>query len=268
MRRRGSASSWTVADPYAGRIAGDRRQGRATTRRRWPREILAIDTIFDPRACGERRIPAGDRRRARRLAVGPSRWPMSGASAIARHASAAKPRAPAGRPERWGGGHEAWSSDGAVSGHAARARSRTGRAASGFEALEIACWPKSAGPSRRYAGTSHIDVARLSASQAKEIVAALTRKRPRDLGARLLPQSAASRSCASPDRHRSPEEGHRRGRPDGRRPWSTPSAAAMRRSTVDANWQEALKVWPDIIAHAARQRRQAGLRELPDDLQL
>ena len=33
----------------------------------------------------------------------------------------------------------------------------------GFEALEIACWPKTSGPSRRYAGTSHIDVAKLSA---------------------------------------------------------------------------------------------------------
>ena len=29
----------------------------------------------------------------------------------------------------------------------------------GFEALEIACWPKSTGPTRRYAGTTHIDVA-------------------------------------------------------------------------------------------------------------
>ena len=35
----------------------------------------------------------------------------------------------------------------------------------GFEALEIACWPKSTGPSRRYAGTSHIDVAALSAAR-------------------------------------------------------------------------------------------------------
>ena len=35
----------------------------------------------------------------------------------------------------------------------------------GFEALEIACWPKSAGPTRRYAGTSHIDVAKISASE-------------------------------------------------------------------------------------------------------
>ena len=36
-------------------------------------------------------------------------------------------------------------------------------AANGFESIEIACWPRSAGPSRRYAGTSHIDVANLSA---------------------------------------------------------------------------------------------------------
>ena len=47
---------------------------------------------------------------------------------------------------------------------------------SGFEALEIACWPKSAGPSRRYAGTSHIDVSNISAAQAKEIVAGLAEK--------------------------------------------------------------------------------------------
>ena len=37
---------------------------------------------------------------------------------------------------------------------------------------------------------------------------------------------------------------------------------------VDANWQEALKVWPDDHRPCARQRRQARLRELPDDLQL
>ena len=46
----------------------------------------------------------------------------------------------------------------------------------GFEVLEVACWPKSTGPSRRYAGTSHIDVASISASQGKEIVATLREK--------------------------------------------------------------------------------------------
>ena len=39
-------------------------------------------------------------------------------------------------------------------------------AASGFEVLEIACWPRTTGPTRRYAGTSHIDVVNLSDGQA------------------------------------------------------------------------------------------------------
>ena len=43
----------------------------------------------------------------------------------------------------------------------------------GFEALEIACWPKTSGDSRRYAGTSHIDAAGTSASQARDIAAEL-----------------------------------------------------------------------------------------------
>ena len=37
-------------------------------------------------------------------------------------------------------------------------------AGAGFEVLEIACWPRPTGPTRRYAGTSHIDVANLSAA--------------------------------------------------------------------------------------------------------
>ena len=43
-------------------------------------------------------------------------------------------------------------------------------AASGFEVLEIACWPRATGPTRRYAGTSHIDVANLGEGEAHEIV--------------------------------------------------------------------------------------------------
>src|SRR5437868_2274204 len=47
----------------------------------------------------------------------------------------------------------------------------------GFEALEIACWPKTSGATRRYAGTSHIDAASTSPTQAREIVASLTEKK-------------------------------------------------------------------------------------------
>src|SRR5688572_7596666 len=42
-------------------------------------------------------------------------------------------------------------------------------AQSGFESIEIACWPPSGGVKRKYAGTSHIDVTDLSREQAGEI---------------------------------------------------------------------------------------------------
>ena len=71
----------------------------------------------------------------------------------------------------------------------------------GFEALEIACWPRTSGPSRRYAGTSHIDVASVSAGEGKEIVAKLNasvkkalslpevRKQLKGLGAQVIGDS-------------------------------------------------------------------------------
>jgi sugar phosphate isomerase/epimerase len=43
----------------------------------------------------------------------------------------------------------------------------------GFSAFEVACWPASGGERRRYAGTSHINVDGLSASQGSEIISAL-----------------------------------------------------------------------------------------------
>lgn len=43
-------------------------------------------------------------------------------------------------------------------------------AANGYSMLEVACWPATGGEARRYAGTSHIDVAKLSKSRASELV--------------------------------------------------------------------------------------------------
>ena len=47
-------------------------------------------------------------------------------------------------------------------------------AEAGFTTIEIACWPASSGDTRRYAGTSHIDVDGISDDQASEIVAGMT----------------------------------------------------------------------------------------------
>jgi sugar phosphate isomerase/epimerase len=43
-------------------------------------------------------------------------------------------------------------------------------AGNGFAVLEVACWPRVDGPSRRYAGVSHIDCVGLTDDGAKEIV--------------------------------------------------------------------------------------------------
>jgi sugar phosphate isomerase/epimerase len=120
---------------------------------------------------------------------------------------------------------------------------------SGFEALEIACWPKATGPTRRYAGTTHIDVARLSASKAKEIVAELAEKNLVVSGLGYYPNPL------HPDpAHRSTVIEHLK----------TVIVASGRMGvglvntfcggdaskTVDDNWKDALKVWPDIVAFA------------------
>jgi sugar phosphate isomerase/epimerase len=119
----------------------------------------------------------------------------------------------------------------------------------GFEALEIACWPRSSGPSRRYAGTAHIDVAALSDTEAKEIVSALAEK---DIAISALGYYP---NALHPDAdHRQAVIAHLK----------HVITAASRMGVglvntfcggdagkhVDANWEEARKVWPEIIAYA------------------
>ena len=122
--------------------------------------------------------------------------------------------------------------------------------AAGFEALEIACWPKSTGPTRRYAGTSHIDVAALSASEAKEIAAALGERNLADLGARLLSESRSTptRPIATTVIDHLKKVIVAAGRMGVALVNTFCGGDAAK--PVDANWQEALKVWPEIIAHA------------------
>src|SRR5215208_7358859 len=49
-------------------------------------------------------------------------------------------------------------------------------AATGFETLEVACWPAGEGAARRYAGVCHIDVDTVDDARAQEIVAGLDRR--------------------------------------------------------------------------------------------
>jgi sugar phosphate isomerase/epimerase len=118
----------------------------------------------------------------------------------------------------------------------------------GFEALEIACWPRTSGANRRYAGTSHIDVD-ISASQAKDIAAELAGKGLAISGLGFYPNPLH------------PDQAHRDAVIDHLKKVIVLAnrmgvtlvntfCGGDASKTVDANWEDARKVWPSIIAHA------------------
>jgi sugar phosphate isomerase/epimerase len=122
-------------------------------------------------------------------------------------------------------------------------------AANGFESVEIACWPRSTGPTRRYAGTSHIDVVNLSADAAKDLRAEIEAAGLHISGLGYYPNPL------HPDRaHREQVIGHLRhvivaaGRMGV--PYVNTFMGGDAAKTQDENWKQALVVWPDIVRHA------------------
>ena len=122
-------------------------------------------------------------------------------------------------------------------------------AANGFESLEIACWPRATGPVRRYAGTSHIDVANLGDGQAREIVDEIAGKGLSISGLGFYPNPL------HPDpEHRATVIGHLKSVivAAGRMgvPFVNTFMGGDGSKSQDDNWQVALEVWPEIVKHA------------------
>jgi len=118
-----------------------------------------------------------------------------------------------------------------------------------FEVLEVACWPRATGPARRYAGTSHIDVADLSEDQGREIADELAAKRLSISGLGYYPNPL------HPDpAHREQVIGHLRHVITAARKMGVPLVntfmGADAAKNPDQNWEEALRVWPDIVRFA------------------
>ncbi|MFN0114026.1 MAG: sugar phosphate isomerase/epimerase family protein [Paracoccaceae bacterium] len=123
-------------------------------------------------------------------------------------------------------------------------------ASAGFSALEIACWPRSGGETRRYAGTSHIDVERLTKAQAQDIAGAIAAKGLTISGLGYYPNPLHADPA-----HRNMVTGHLK---------KVIAAAPLlglnvvntfvggnRALTLDENWAEAQKAWPALVKHAA-----------------
>jgi sugar phosphate isomerase/epimerase len=119
----------------------------------------------------------------------------------------------------------------------------------GFETLEIACWPRSTGATRRYAGTSHIDVV------------AITEGEARDTKASLEDQNIAISALGYYPNMLHPDASHREA-VAGHLKAVIAAAGKMgvgvvntfcggdAQKTLDQNWADAERVWPTIIAHA------------------
>jgi len=134
--------------------------------------------------------------------------------------------------------------------------------AAGFEVLEIACWPRTSGPTRRYAGTSHIDVATLSALQAMELVDEIAGKGLAISGLGYYPNPL------HPDpAHRVMVIDHLKAVMVAASRMGVPLVNTFMggdaAKTPDQNWEEALRVWPDIVRFAQDQGVKVTLENCP-----
>ena len=135
-------------------------------------------------------------------------------------------------------------------------------AANDFQVLEIACWPRASGPTRRYAGTSHIDVASLSDGQAREIVDQVAGKGLDISGLGFYPNplhpDAAVRRAAIDHIKKVIEAARKMGVP-----YMNTFMGGDPRKNLDENWAEALKVWPEIVKHAQDNGVQVTIENCP-----
>ncbi len=122
-------------------------------------------------------------------------------------------------------------------------------AGNGFTTIEIACWPATSGDTRRYAGTSHIDVDGISDGQAAEIVDEMGKRGLEISGLGYYPNPLH------------PDQEHARMVIDHLKkvivaagkmgvPVVNTFVGADRSLTQDENWQKATQVWPEIVSCA------------------
>jgi sugar phosphate isomerase/epimerase len=135
-------------------------------------------------------------------------------------------------------------------------------AGAGFEVLEIACWPAGGADTRRYAGTSHIDVANLSDAQATAIVDEIAAKGLSISGLGYYPNPLNADPA-----HRAQVIDHLKKVIVAAERMGVPLVntfmGADDTRNQDENWEEAQRVWPDIVAFARDHGRKITFENCP-----
>ena len=132
----------------------------------------------------------------------------------------------------------------------------------GFESIEIACWPRAEGPVRRYAGTSHIDVANLSRDAGRELAA-----RIRGTGLHISGLGFYPNPLHPDPAHRDTVIGHLHHVITAAESMDVPLVNTFMGGDAalsqDENWERALEIWPDIVAFARDHGRKITIENCP-----
>ena len=134
-------------------------------------------------------------------------------------------------------------------------------AESGFQAIEIACWPQEKA-ARRYAGVTHIDVAQLDKAQAKEI-----RKMLDGYGLQISSLAYYPNPLHPEPEHRQTVIAHLMKVIEAAALLEVPVVGTFigkdKDKTVPANFEEYVKVWPPIVTFARDRGVKIGIENCP-----
>lgn len=118
-----------------------------------------------------------------------------------------------------------------------------------FGAIEVACWPVGEGPARRYAGVSHIDVARLDRARAADIRAMLD-----DRGLVISSLGYYPNALHPDPEHRKAAATHLKRVIEGAALLDVGVVGTFvgrdPARSIDDSFKDFKKVWPGLVAHA------------------